>query len=129
MGVRGARRAVLLSCRALAAVSCPPRAQAWNAPYDVSYVDAWSLGCVALELALGGEWFTTRWLHLYQTQRDHEGLVVGLMAMRAVALSIVGEAMRTELGDFLARTLELSLRERLAPSRLLRHAWLSPRLA
>ena len=34
-------------------------------PYDPRRVDSWSLGCVALELALGPMWFAGVWLPMF----------------------------------------------------------------
>ena len=98
-------------------------------PFDVSHVDVWSLGCVALELVLGAEWFKCHWLHLYmhwEEQRDLDGLVQGLTAKRASVLETAWAASHADLRDFLAETLELHPPGRLTPSGALRHAWLSP---
>ena len=59
--------------------------------YDATRVDAFSLGCVALELALGDEWFCGEWLSAYQRfdrQRDpgYWSLVSELAAKKEEAL-------------------------------------------
>ena len=61
-------------------------------PYDGSRVDAFSLGCLALELALGGEWFKAAWLHLYMTHgalHDRARLVQALAATRDRGLALL----------------------------------------
>ena len=61
-------------------------------------------------------------------RRDRAGLHVGLAAVRAAALEVVGAApSHAELRGFLARTLELRPLERLETSGAPGHAWLSPR--
>ena len=124
-------RSIPPPCRLLTsrARCCAVASQVLDPPYDVSHVDTWSLGCVALELALGGEWFKCHWLHMYMTHvklRDHCGLVQGLAVKRASALKIAGAASHAALRDFLVKALEFHPPERLTPASALRHAWLSP---
>jgi len=65
-------------------------------PYDPRRVDSWSLGCVALELALGPSWFAEVWLPMFSgsgTQRvNHDRLRGAIVHNLAAAHALLARA-------------------------------------
>jgi len=61
-------------------------------PYDAMKVDTWSLGCLALELVFGIDWFHANWVVPYKSfvpGRLHDRLITSLVSVRARALEHV----------------------------------------
>ena len=101
-------------------------------PYDAARGDVWSLGCVALELALGTGWFWSNWLTPYRTHGPPrtEELVAALERPRTLALECIAHEQQrarsratttAERGSYAARAAARRVARSLSPI----HSWSS----
>ena len=94
-------------------------------------VDAWSVGCVALELLLGRQWFSDHWLPFSKlTERPHDfeaGLESALDALDRELLRAVPDSVPGDAASFLRAALTRDPDDRPAVERLAAHAWISRR--
>ncbi|KAH8058126.1 protein kinase [Aureococcus anophagefferens] len=74
------------------------------ADYDPFKVDAWSIGCVALELLLGRQWFSDRWLPASKLTGDPAEFAVALSPALA-DLAALGRHAAAEAKSFLESAL------------------------
>ncbi|KAH8094328.1 protein kinase [Aureococcus anophagefferens] len=92
--------------------------------YDPFKVDVWSVGCVALELLLGRQWFSDRWLPASKLTGDRPEFAEAL----ALALADLGDALRestlpAEAKGFLERALTEDPADRPTIEDLAGHPW------
>ncbi|KAH8069881.1 protein kinase [Aureococcus anophagefferens] len=96
------------------------------ADYDPFKVDAWSIGCVALELLLGRQWFSDRWLPASKLTGDPAEFAVALSsALADLAAALRASPLPAEAKSFLESALTEDPDDRLAVEELAGHPWVS----